>query len=233
MSDLAVIVPIRDEGARIGLHLPVLLAWCRRRGARLVLADDGSRDDGAERAAGLAAELGIDVHLLRLPRRGKGAALVCGLLSAEVPVRLFVDADLPVPTADLDRLSRAIREGADLAVGDRRSPGATREGIGAVRALVSGVASLVSRLLTGLPDSQCGCKAWSGPAAERILPHCRIDGFASDLEQILLARDARLAIRSVPVHWRDRPGSRVRLAVHLPAFVYDLLRILWQRWRFR
>lgn len=229
MPTRSVIVPMWDERFRIGDHLPLLLEWCRMRGADLILADDGSQDGGAEYARRLAVEAEVPVHLLTLPRRGKGAAVLAGLQAAKGEVRLFVDADVPVGMEDLDRISKTCEDGADLAVGDRRAPGSSRRGFTPLRSAVSFLASVVSRLLTGLADSQCGCKAWSAKGAEAILPLCRIEGFASDLEQILLARDAGLSIRSVPVHWQHREGSRVSLPVHLPVFAYDVLRILRRR----
>jgi hypothetical protein len=87
----------------------------------------------------------------------------------------------------------------------------------------------VSRFLTGLADSQCGCKAWSERAVRCLEGRGRIDGFAFDLEQILLARRAGLVIRAVPVSWEHQAGSRVALLRDLPLFVRDLLRIVLRR----
>ena len=86
MTDLIVLVAARAEEERMG----ATIAELRRQlpDARVVVADDGSRDG----TAGAAAAAGAEV--VRLPRRGKGQALTLGERAAPRGPLLLCDADL-------------------------------------------------------------------------------------------------------------------------------------------
>ena len=66
--------------------------------------------------------------------------------------------------------------------------------------------------MTGLPfwDTQCGFKAFRLDICRPILEAARIDGFAFDVELLVLARRVGLRIREIPVHWNHAEGSKVR-----------------------
>lgn len=82
---IAIVIPAKDEAARIGATVAAASAI-----GRVVVVDDGSRDDTAAVAAAAGAEV------VRHPRnRGKAAAMETG--AAAVPgadLLLFLDADL-------------------------------------------------------------------------------------------------------------------------------------------
>ena len=102
MSELTILIAARDEEARIG----TTVAELRRifPGARVLVADDGSRDGTAHVAATAGA------RVLRLPHRGKGQALTLAEREAPPGPVILCDADL---RGDLRPLAAT---GADLAV---------------------------------------------------------------------------------------------------------------------
>jgi len=61
----------------------------------------------------------------------------------------------------------------------------------------------------GIRDTQCGCKAFSARAARSIFRLTRIDGWAFDLEALLLAREQGYRIAEIGVMWSDDPRSRI------------------------
>ena len=84
------------------------------------------------------------------------------------------------------------------------------------------------RLITGLPfrDTQCGFKLLRGKDARALALEMTEDGFAFDVELLLLARRRWLVLREVPVRWRNDEGSRVnplrdsaRMLLALPRIV--------------
>ena len=77
-----------------------------------------------------------------------------------------------------------------------------------------------------LSDSQCGCKAFSGIAAERIFPRCEIDGFAFDFEAILWAVKMKMQIQELPVSVIHHGASKVRI-------LHDTVKMLKDLWRIR
>ncbi|MFI6485333.1 glycosyltransferase family 2 protein [Nonomuraea sp. NPDC050663] len=113
--DTAVVIPAKDEGARIG---PTVVAALALPGVDLVVVvDDGSRDDTGRvaRAAG--------ARVVRHSRnRGKSAAMETGaeavrLLDTAAPRHLlFLDADLGASAATAAALVEPVRAGvADMA----------------------------------------------------------------------------------------------------------------------
>jgi glycosyltransferase involved in cell wall biosynthesis len=140
-----VIVTARDEADRLGATLAALGRAFPQ--ARVVVADDGSRDATAHVALQAGAEL-----VRVVPRRGKGGAatlaaqrVMAPALEPVRPVVVFCDADLGESAAELTRLSAAVERGeADLAV----AAFVRREGGGLGLAL--GFARWAIRELTGL-----------------------------------------------------------------------------------
>src|ERR1700739_1219082 len=96
---LGVLIAAYDEAAVLPATLHALLAQTEPP-EEIVVADDGSDDD---MLAVLAAEFGDrypSLRLLRLPHRGKAAALNSALLAAGTDVVVTMDADtLPAPDA--------------------------------------------------------------------------------------------------------------------------------------
>ncbi len=219
---LSVIIPMYREESRIGATLADLLPSLERGvpglegRAELILVDDGSDDNtvsavsawlGNRRAGALAG-----VRLLRHgANRGKGAAVRTGLAGAAGRWRLVMDADNSCRVEEVPKLlARARETGAGLVAGSRR-------------AADSVVTSSRSRRVTGwvfqtalsamgmrlLNDTQCGFKVYSREAAEVVVRLGREDGWAFDLEHLLLARRAGLGIAEVGVVWDHRDGGKV------------------------
>ncbi|HEY7148701.1 MAG TPA: glycosyltransferase [Gaiellaceae bacterium] len=108
MADLAaILIAARDEEGRIGQTVRALQGQFP--GADVIVADDGSRDGTAREAQDAGA------HVVRLPHRGKGAALTLAELTAPEGRLLLCDADLvgdlqPIVDADGDLVVAAFAE---------------------------------------------------------------------------------------------------------------------------
>jgi dolichyl-phosphate beta-glucosyltransferase len=228
---LSVVIPAFDEERRLPPTLGALLAHLRSAGRpfEVLVADDGSRDRTAE----VAGAAGPEVSVLRLPHRGKGAAVRAGVLAAGGALALVVDADCSTPVAELDRLVAALADGRAVVIGTRSGPGSrVQVPQGRGRRVVGRLFNVLVRavVLPGLRDTQCGAKLFRRDAARAVFGRCRTDGFAFDVEALALARRLGYGVAEVPVAWRDAPDSRVRP-------VRDGLRMFWEvlaiRWRVR
>jgi dolichyl-phosphate beta-glucosyltransferase len=232
MPQLSVVIPAYNEADRIGPYLAEIRAYLDAeypRDTEVLVVDDGSRDataDLVEDAAGNWPEL----FLIRLERnRGKGAAVRAGVLEARGRRVLFADADGATPIAEERRLSRAIANGAGVAIGSRyvSGPGVTRE-----RNFRREAASLVfrtaARLLVGVgvKDTQCGFKLFEAETAKRLFGISVEDGYLFDIEVLALAQRSEIEVREVAVNWSEKPGSKVR-------FVRDSLKMFAGLWRLR
>ncbi len=221
---LSVIIPMYREESRIGATLADLVPSLERGvpglgfegRAELILVDDGSDDNTPSVVSAWLENRGrgalAGVRLLRHgANRGKGAAVRTGLAGAAGRWRLIMDADNSCRVDEAPKLlARARETGAGLVAGSRR-------------AADSVVTSSRSRRVTGwvfqaalsamgmrlLNDTQCGFKLYSREAAEVVVRLGREDGWAFDLEHLLLARRAGLGIAEVGVVWDHRDGGKV------------------------
>ena len=226
LPPFSIVIPCFNEAARIGDTIRATLDYLgvNARESELIVVNDGSTDATGTIARKLLAETKIATRLLEnFPNRGKGAAVRSGLLAARQPIGLFFDADLSTPLEETPKVIEPIANGeVDIAFGsralDRRLIGVHQPWR---REQAGRVFNLLVRVATGLPfwDTQCGFKAFRLVVCQPILEAARVNGFAFDVELLLLAQRAGLRIREIPVRWNHSEGSKV-------SFFRDSLRML-------
>jgi dolichyl-phosphate beta-glucosyltransferase len=221
---LTVVLPCYNEAERLPRTLRSLLAHLSGvpGEVEVLVVDDGSTD---ATVAAVEAIAGADarVRLLCLSsNRGKGAAVRVGMLAAEGELIVFTDADGSYGPGELDRIIRALAE-APVAIGARVATSGPL-----TRRVASRVFSLAIRVLVGLPfaDTQSGLKGFRRPAAREIFGQARLDGFAFDVEALLLAGRLGLDVVEVGVQAIERRGSKVRVLA-------DARRMLGEVWAVR
>ncbi len=210
---LSVIIPAFNEEKRLPSTLAALAAEKERLGiGEVIVVDDGSRDDTAQKAQHACADLPCTV--IRLPEnRGKGAAVREGMMRASGDLFLLYDADGATPAEDIaDLLTRRAETGADVVIGSRMLPGRSVVSMSAGRRIIGFLFHLLCLpLLPGIEDASCGCKLFTRDAARALFPRQRYERFAHDIEILLLARRNGYRIEEVPVSWRAVDGSKVRI----------------------
>jgi dolichyl-phosphate beta-glucosyltransferase len=234
---LSVVVPAYNEEARIGGTLDAITAWLDARGEdyELIVADDGSTD-GTAALADAHATRHPRIRVLRLaPNRGKGAAVRAGILAARGAEILFSDADLATPIEELTRLRAALAGGADIAVASRALPDSdirTRQH--PARELMGRTFNVIVRslVMNGIKDTQCGFKLFRRDAAHDLFGRATVDGFAFDVEILLLAR-GRYKIAEIPVTWRHVEQSKVSPGRDAARMLTDVLKLSWKHRRHR
>lgn len=150
-SSISVIIPAKNEGASVG----EVVGRVRQQlpDAEVLVVDDGSSDDTAQRAA----EAGATV--ISHPRAlGNGAAVKRGAREAGGEILVFLDADGQHDPADIPRLLERLNEGFDMVVGARASASSHAN---AGRLMANGVYNLIASLVTGqtIPDLTSGLRA--------------------------------------------------------------------------
>ncbi len=83
--------------------------------------------------------------------------------------------------------------------------------------------------LTRLHDTQCGFKLFPGNLARNLATAQKLDGFAFDVELLVLARHWGYGIEEVGVHWQHVEASRVMAVRHSSQMLRDALRLWWRR----
>ena len=231
---MSVVIPAYVEAHRIGDTVAQVRAALADVDApeafEVIVVDDGSTDDTAERAR----EAGADQVLVLPVNRGKGAAVRAGVLAARGRTIAFTDADLSYPPHQLVRLLAEVEAGFDVVVGSRKHIEATTLVRGRRLRVLSGrIFNLLTLavLLGQYRDTQCGIKAFRSDVARTLFSRARIDGFAFDVELFHLVERDRLSLKEVPVALANSETSTVRVGVDAARMLRDLFRIRW--WGYR
>ena len=212
---LVAVIPALNAGSTVG---PVV-AGSLRHVARVIVVDDGSTDDTAERARRAGAEV------IRHPvNRGKGAALATAFeallseaSSAAAPgspggaaarpafvAGITLDADGQHDPDDIPVfLDLYRRERPSLIVGSRDRDFAR---MWAPRRAMNRFSSASLRFFAGvdLPDSQSGFRLYDAGFLARL----RLEGrrYEAEMEALMRAAEWRLPIASVPIRLRVVDG---------------------------
>lgn len=229
---LSVVIPAFNEADRIGPSLQRVWDYLRSRygagGFEMIVVDDGSRDSTVavvEQFMARAPEL----RLIRFSQnRGKGAAVRAGMMAATGRAVLFSDTDLSTPIEEVEEALRLLADGGDVVIGSRALAGSRilvhqhrlRESMGRLF-------NRLVRILLQIPfrDTQCGFKLFRREAAHAVFQCAHIDGFAFDVEAILIATQLGYAVCEMPVRWINDPSSQVSLLRHPVRMLVDLWRI--------
>ncbi len=229
----AVVIPAYNEAARLPAYLGEVVGYFDGRDEpyEVLVVDDGSRDETAERVREVSRAHPA-VLLVSFPENhGKGRAVRAGMRIARGALRLMADADGATPIGEVKRLEPAIQAGADLAIGSRarRDPSVMRQTrLG--RRFSGQVFNLMARGLGvgQVLDTQCGFKLFRGLVADDLFGALRTEGFGFDVELLLLARRRGYHVSEVAVNWADQPGSKVHVLRHAPGMLREILVARWR-----
>lgn len=206
LPHFTVIVPCFNEGSQIARSLATLDMWFGS-AAEVLVIDDGSSDDTAQQAQVFSSShANVRVHRLSV-NGGKGRAIRSAIPLACGGYVLLMDTDLVYDRESAQRVLDALTS-ADIVVGNRRhalsrySVPVNLFGFLYRRHLVGLAFNAFVRALLqiGLRDTQCGLKGFRREALERIAESLTADGFAIDVEMLLVARALGLRLSDVPVH---------------------------------
>jgi dolichyl-phosphate beta-glucosyltransferase len=166
--------------------------------------------------------------------RGKGAAVKCGIGAARGVAVGFVDADLPYAFEAIDAAMQRLDDGADLVIGGRDLPGSSEvRGYTWGRWVPGQVYSLLVNALAvhAIPDTQCGFKWFRRTVARDLFTRVTLDGFAFDVELLVIAQSWGLRIDRIPVRFTHSDDSRIRVARDSARMLRDLLKVNRRRAR--
>ena len=228
----SIIIPAYNEGARVGATLEKVLAYVDEAGwdAEIIAVDDGSRDNTVEIIRGYA-EKNPRLRLLQNPgNRGKGYSVRNGMLHAQGELLLFSDADLSAPIEEADKLFGRDRRGRGhrhwLTLAAPRSADSAATFLSAdLRAHFQSVVAHYAG--PDFKDTQCGFKAFTRDAAEKIFPLQKIERWGFDPELLYLAKKLKFKVAEVPVEWAHCEGTRISPLRDGTRMFVEMLKIRW------
>ncbi|HKA01503.1 MAG TPA: glycosyltransferase family 2 protein [Candidatus Solibacter sp.] len=189
-----IIVPSYNEGRAVGATVERLLGA----GYRVVVVDDGSRDNTAE----VIKLLPVD-YIRHSVNLGQGAALQTGMthaLRAGADIAVHFDADGQHDCQQIPRLIAPIMEGsADVVFGSRFQRAEDASQVPLRKRIILRGGILISWAMTGvlLSDTHNGFRALSRRALEKV--QLQENGFAHATEILQRVREAGLRYAEVPI----------------------------------
>lgn len=216
---VAVLIPCYNEEMTIE---KVITDWKQTLPeATIYVYDNNSDDRTAEIALRTGATVGYE------PEKGKGNVIRRMFKEIQADCYILTDGDDTYPADRASDLLREIQEGADMIIGDRLSTTYYEENKKKIHAFGNRlVQGLINRLFhADIPDVMTGYRALNREFAKRFQPQSH--GFEIETEMTIFALQSGMAIRSVPIQYRDRPeGSKSKIHA-----IKDGVRILHTIWK--
>ncbi len=238
MTTVDIVIPVYNEQHVLPQTIPTLRGFLLETGFpyswRIVIADNASIDDTPNVGRRLAEQYSDDVEYVRIEQKGRGRALKKTWLESPMDIVSYMDVDLSTDLAAFVPLITAIAEdGYDVAIGSRLAPGAQVSRSIKRRVLTRGYNTLIkATFFTRFSDAQCGFKAVSREAAQRVVPLIEDNNWFFDTELLILAEKMDYRVKDVPVAWVEDPDTRVKIGSTVAEDLRGLLRLrLGRPWR--
>ena len=228
--DLTVVMPFFNPGPRLGATVRDVVAVLQETGASFeVLAVSDGSTDGSEATVRGSSASGVTLVVLPV-HAGKGHAVREGLARGRGRYLGFIDADGDVPADTIAEFLAVARERRpDAVLGSKRHEGSEVVYPLARRVYSWGYQQLI-RLLFHLDvrDTQAGVKLVRRDVLEAVLPSMVEEGYAFDLELLVLARRRGYGdFVEAPVRILRRFTSTVSPRVVF-AMLHDTFAIWWR-----
>lgn len=222
---LSVILPAYNEERRIERCLDELFSFLPRQGYRweIIAVDDGSTDTTWQMLEGYARDF-AHFFPIRNKHAGKGKVVKTGMLAAKGTYRMFMDVDLSTPLTEIPNALSLIRD-HEIVIGSREL---SRDAVRATwkrRFMGRLFHALISDIVPGVLDTQCGFKMFRDYAAVDLFHEQKIDGMAFDVELLFLAGMKGYTVKEFPVAWTHDADSRVRLLATSFEMLLDVMNI--------
>lgn len=231
---LSVIVPAYNEASRIGNTLEKIsttlagtpFSW------EIIVVADGPTDQTAQVVTQLTSRIPHLRLINRKENRGKGYSVREGMLASTGKIRLFTDADNSTDISHFMKMRQFFDEGYEVVICSRDTKDASgaRQAVAqsAFKRMLGNLGNLYVQIVAvrGVWDTQCGFKAFTAEAAEKIFGVSRIDRWGFDIEALALARMFGYRIGIVGAHWINDPRSHVKLSSYL-SVLWETTKVGW------
>ncbi|MBT8260939.1 MAG: polyprenol monophosphomannose synthase [Flavobacteriaceae bacterium] len=218
MPDAIVIIPTYNEIENIEDIIRAVFAL--NKPFDILVVDDNSPDLTALKVKELQKEFKDRLHLeVRQEKSGLGTAYIHGFkwcLQNDYQYIIEMDADFSHNPLDLERLYDACHnKDADVAIGSRYSNGVNVVNWPLGRVLLSYMASVYVRLITGMKiqDTTAGFVCYRRQVLEQIdLENVKFVGYAFQIEMKFKAFVRKFNIVEIPVIFTDRTKGESKLS---------------------
>jgi uncharacterized protein (TIRG00374 family) len=232
--EVSVVLPAYNEAdtieGTVRTTLSTLASFLPSGSFEVLVAEDGCDDRTPAIADRMAAADERVRHVHSDERLGRGGALERAFAAAAGDTLVYFDTDLATDMGHLEELVERVRSGeADVATGSRWLPGNVADRP-AKRGIPSRVYNGLVRLVLRSPlrDHQCGFKALSREAFERLHDDVADEHWFWDTELLVRAQRAGFEVAEFPVRWEPKGDTKVDLVRDVFGMGSQILRLWWQ-----
>lgn len=204
-QSITIVMPCFNEEGVIIDSLTSLVNFFNKDKVDIIVVDDGSEDRTASLVKAFIGK-NHNVRLIQNDRNyGKGYSVRRGMMESRSEKCLYLDADIPIPLNDIDKMLSWLDVGYDVIIGSRLAKGAqvTRSAYRKIFGLIyNKVISII--LLPGVKDTQCGVKCFSAGSVKKCFSGAVLNDYSFDAEILSNAKANSLKIMEVPVKWSDK-----------------------------
>ncbi len=212
--ELTIVLPAYKEAGNIPRIVPMIAAAMGDIAHEIIVVDDDSPDGTATVTRDLARTHPNLRCIRRVGRRGLSGACIEGMMAANAPVVVVMDADLQHDETRLPVMLSEIRNGADLVIGSRYVAGGDHKAgfTASTRAKGSEMATALANRITGAytTDPMSGFFMLRRDVADRVAEAVSRDGFKI-LFDIVSRYGKDLTIAEVPFQFRERIEGESKL----------------------
>ena len=195
MTELTILMPCLNEAETLEVCILKAQKYLSQSGVKgeVLISDNGSTDGSQALAESLGA------RVIHAPLRGYGGALLAGIDAAKGRYIIMADSDDSYDFSRLNPFVDALRDGAELVMGNRFKGGIAKNAMPPLhRYLGNPVLSTIGRVFYRTPvgDFHCGLRGFSKQAIQRLGLNSTGMDFAS--EMVIKASLFGLRIEEVP-----------------------------------
>ena len=212
---LSLIIPAYNEEKKIEKDIREAFNYFKRKNIKgeVIISTDGITDSTNYIVKSLKKEFPNLILLTKKNKIGKGAAIKRGILKASGKYIMFADAGYCVPFKFIESGIKEIKNGYDLALGNRADKSTViKHKQPFYRLLGSQIFSLIVKYLLGIPtfikDTQCGFKIYKHGIARKLFKNLKTSGMMFDLEHILQAKKYGYKIAVFPIEWTNDSDTK-------------------------
>ncbi|MCX6796072.1 MAG: glycosyltransferase [Candidatus Falkowbacteria bacterium] len=223
-------IPVYNEAKILKKNVLTLFDYLDKKNLpyawQIMIVANGTTDDSIFYCTELAQQFLGKINFVDIKKAGKGQALKQSWMASAADIILFMDIDLAVSLADIEKLVSPLIAGqADLAIGSRLMSESKIER-SFIRELSSQTYNFLSRIILrhNFSDMQCGFKAIKIEAFKKVAPFLQDPKWFFDTELIIFTNALGYRVKEIPVDWSENRYDERKSKVH---FLRDGLKFSW------
>lgn len=203
MHSLTLIIPAYNEEKSLEKFLPSVIEFCKQKGHKLIVVNDGSKDHTAKVLDNYSRENFIKI-LHNKVNAGYGAAIKKGVRNAQTDYVVTLDADGQHNLDDVEKLlQKAIETDADMVVGNRGNSSGGYRSLG--KWFIRKIAGILMPM--HIKDINSGLKLYNAELAKKYIRICPETMAYSDIILLAFVYKRHLVVE-VPINVKPRSEGK-------------------------